>query len=179
MQFLPNKRKGFTLVEMIIYLGFFAVLITLAIESTLIMMKAFYSLRLSRDINQSITVSMERMSRELRNAHGVATSSSQSTFNTHPGRLTVLTKTSSGTDTTLEFYVDGANQLRYKEGGIEKGTLMTKNTVLTNLVFVVDNTLTPKAVKIEMSLRDAQGFLSRNATTSNTIVMRNAVGVVN
>lgn len=167
-----NVFRGFTLVEMVIYIAFFAVLSTLAVEATITVMKSFYSLRLTQSVNQSATVALERMSREVRNAYDVDTSNS--TFNTNPGRLTLNTKDASGTNTTIEFYVS-SNQLMLKEGGVDKGSLFSKNVTVTNLVFHLITTTNSKAIKIEMTLRDERGTLQQTVKFYDTIILRGSI----
>ena len=169
---MRNKKHGFTLVEMIIYIAFFAVLSVLAIESTIIVMKSFYSIRLTQNINQSATVGLERMSREIRNAYDIDTT--QSTFGVNPGRLTLRTKDASGVNTTIEFYVSGS-QLFIKEGVVDRGSLMTKNAVLTNLVFRQIANPNSRAVKIEMAIRDTRGVLQKDVNFYDTIILRGSV----
>ncbi len=169
---MRNKKQGFTLVEMIIYIAFFAVLSVLAISSTLIVMKSFYSIRLTQNINQSATVGLERMSREIRNAYGIDTV--QSTFGANAGRLTLRTKDAGGADMIIEFYVTG-NQLFIKEGGVDKGSLMTRNAVLTNLVFRQIANPNSRAVKIEMTIRDTRGALQKDVNFYNTIILRGSL----
>lgn len=169
---IPNLRSGFTLVEMIIYIAFFATLSVLALDSTLLVMKSFYNIRLSQNINQSATVGLERMSREIRNAYEIDTINS--TFGTTPGRLTLKTKDSTGVNTTIEFYVSGS-QLAIKEGGVDKGSLMTKNAVLTNLVFRQIANPNSRAVKIEMTIRDTRGVLQKDVNFYDTIVLRGSI----
>ncbi len=169
---MRNKKHGFTLVEMIVYIAFFAVLSILAVNATLIVMKSFYSIRLTQNINQSATVGLERMSREIRNAYEIDTVNS--TFATNPGRLTLRTKDSSGANTTIEFYVNG-NQLFIKEGNVDKGSLMTKNAVLTNLVFRQIANPNSRAVKIEMTIRDTRGAMQKDVNFYNTIILRGSV----
>lgn len=162
-------RRGFTLVEMVIYVAFLAILSILAIEATMVVMKSFYTLRITNNINQSATVALERMSREIRNAYDI--DAAQSTLGANPGRLTLKTKDLGGSNTTVEFYTSG-NQIRIKEGGIDKGSLMTKNTIITNLVFRQITTTNSKAVKIELTLRDAYGALQKDSNFYNTIMLR-------
>ena len=64
-----NLSKGFTLVEMIIYVAFLGILGVLAINATLVMTNAYVNLRVSRDLNQSGVATLERMTREIRNAN--------------------------------------------------------------------------------------------------------------
>lgn len=169
MRITRTKKSGFTLVEMIIYIAFFAVLSVLATEALMVVMKSFYTLRLTQNINQSATTALERMSREVRNAYDIDTVGS--TFNTNPGYLTLRTKDASGANTTVEFYVN-ENQIKMKEGGVDKGSLVSKSTTVTNLVFRQITTTNSKAIKIEMSLHDAHGLLTRDAVFYDTIVLR-------
>lgn len=164
--------RGFTLVEMIIYIAFFAILSLLAIQATIVVMNSFYTLRLTQNINQSASVALERMSREIRNAYDI--DDAQSTFGANPGRLTLKTKDSTDNDTTIEFYVSNG-KIGIKEGGVDKGVLMTKNATTTNLVFRKIDTVNSQAVKIEMTLRDARGILQQDVKFYDTIILRGAI----
>src|SRR3989344_9452030 len=164
-----STRRGFTLVEMVIYIAFLAVLSVLATEATMVVMKSFYTLRLTNNINQSATVALERMSREIRNGHDI--DAVESTLGSSPGRLTLKTKDSSGSNTTVEFYVSG-NQIMIKEGGVDKDSLMTKNATVTNLIFRQITTANSKAIKIEMTPHDARGVIQKDSNFYNTIMLR-------
>lgn len=165
-------RHGFSLVEMVIYIAFFAVLSLLATQAMFVVMRSFYQLRLTQNINQSATTALERMSREIRNAYDF--DETQSTFDTNPGRLTLKTKDASDVNTTIEFSVTGG-KLWIKEGGVDKGTLLAKNTTLTNLVFRQITTANSRAIKIEMTLRDTRGILEREVKFYDTIVLRGSI----
>lgn len=176
-----NNKRGFTLVEMIIYVAFFAVLSVLSINATILVMKSFYTLRINQSISQSATTALERMSREIRNAYDIDTLNT--TPLTSPGRLTLLTKTDTGALTTAEFYVTAGNQINMKVGGVDKGSLMTKTVTATNLVFRLittanASTTISKAVKIEMTLRDSRdtrsGF-TKTVKYYDTIVLRGSM----
>lgn len=167
-----KKQSGFTLVEMIIYIAFFALLSTLAVEATLVVMKSFYTLRLTQSVNQSATVALERLSREIRNAYDIDVT--QSTFGTNPGRLMLNTKDASGANTTMEFYVAGG-QLGLREGGVDKGALVTKSVILTNLVFRSIATPNSKAIKIEATLQDSRSVMTQTVKFYDTIVLRGSV----
>lgn len=168
-----KKNTGFTLIEMIIYIAFFAILSVVAVNGTIVVMKSFYELRLTQSVNSSATVALERMSREIRNAYDIDLT--QSTFGTSPGRLTLKTKDSLGANTTMEFYVDGSNQLNLREGGVDKGQLVTKTVSLTNLVFRSITTTNSKAIKIEMTLKDSRAASAQTVKLYDTIVLRGSV----
>lgn len=164
-----GKKDGFTLVEMIVYTAFVAVLGLVAIQATLTMMTSFYMVRLSRNINESAVASLERMSREIRNAYNVNTT--LSVFGTSPGTLYLNTKDISGLTTTVEFYVlDGV--LRVKEGGVDKGPLFAKGVTVSSLIFRNITTTNSKAIKIEMALADTRGVLAQSFTVYDTIQLR-------
>lgn len=171
--FSKKNLGGFTLVEMIIYIAFFSLLSTLAVESTLLVMRSFYSLRLTQSVNESATVALERLSREVRNAYDFDTT--QSTFNASPGRLMLQTKDVNGANTTMEFYMDAANQLRLREGGVDRGALVVKGVVVTNLVFRPITTTKSKAIKIEATLQDSRAALAQIVKFYDTIVLRGSV----
>lgn len=181
MSNVKGSQKGFTLVEMIIYVAFFAVLSVLSINATILVMKSFYTLRINQSISQSATTALERMSREIRNAYDIDTLNT--TPLTSPGRLTLMTKTDAGALTTAEFYVTAGNQINMKVGGVDKGSLMTKTVTATNLVFRLitttnASTTISKAVKIEMTLRDSRdtrsGF-TKTVKFYDTIVLRGSM----
>lgn len=160
---------GFTLIETIVYVSFLAILVAVTIQSLFVVMNSFYKLRLTQNVNQSATVGLERMSREIRNAYAI--DATNSVFGTNPGRLTLKKKDSSGADTTIEFYVS-SSELRFKEGGIDKGSLMTKNARLTNLVFTQMANPVSSGIRIEMTILDTRSALQQSAKFYNTVVLR-------
>ena len=168
-----STRRGFTLVEIIIYIAFFAMLSLLAVEATLVVMKSFHTLRLTQSVNQSATVALERLSREIRNEYDFDVA--QSTFGTSPGRLTLKTKDALGANTTMEFYMDATNQLRLKDGGVDKGALVTKSVTVTNLVFRSITMTSSKAIKIEATLQDSRSATTQTVKFYDTIVLRGSV----
>ncbi|MEK7148440.1 MAG: hypothetical protein AAB770_00815 [Patescibacteria group bacterium] len=171
--FSKKNFSGFTLVEMIIYVAFFAVLSILALNATILAMKSFYTIRIAQGVSQSATTALERMSREIRNAYDI--NETNSTFATSTGRLTLRTKDSLGANTTIEFYVDGANKLNMKIGGVENGPLFTKTVTLTNLVFRLITTGNSKAIKIEMALSDSRSNTVKLVKFYDTIVLRGSI----
>lgn len=165
--------RGFTLVEMVIYIAFFALLSTLAIEATIVVMRSFYTLRLTQSVDQSATVALERLSREIRNAYDF--DPAQSTFGTNPGRLMLNTKDATGANTTVEFYMDATQQLHLREGGVEMGVLVTKSVAVPNLIFRSIATPNSKAIKIEATIQDTHTSVTQSTKFYDTIVLRGSV----
>ncbi len=162
--------KGFTLVEMVVYAAVLGVLSVLAINSTFIMTQAYASLRVSRDLNQSATAVLERMTREIRAASGIDPSS---VTGTNPSDLVLNTKDAGGAITTVEFYKDLTdNLIKVKEGGIAKGSLMTSSTQVNNFVVRTMSGTNSKAVKIELTITATRGTKSKTRNFYNTVVLR-------
>lgn len=167
--FSKKNLGGFTLVEMLVYVAILAVIFVLAINITLAMMRAFTDIRVSRDINNAATVALERITRETRAAYDI--DGAQSTFGTHPGRLTLLTKDAAGSNTSVEFFVSGST-LRIKEGGVDRGALTPQRVVVDNLVFYSLTGVRSKAVKIEMQITGTRGNVSKTRSFYVTAVLR-------
>lgn len=162
--------RGFTLVEMIVYAAVLGVLSVLAINSTIIMTEAYASLRASRDLNQSATAVLERMTREIRGATGVDPSS---VIGANPSDLVLNTKDAGGAITTIEFYKDLTdNLIKVKEGGVAKGALMTPSTQANTFVVRTLSSTNSIAVKIELTITATRGTKTKTRNFYNTVVLR-------
>ncbi|MHB1118279.1 MAG: prepilin-type N-terminal cleavage/methylation domain-containing protein [Minisyncoccota bacterium] len=163
------RSRGFTLVEMIVYVAILSVVAVLATNVTLAMTRAFTDLRVSRDLNSSATVLFERLTRDIRSANGIDVA--QSTFNVSPGRLTLNTKDSLGANTTIEFYVENG-LIKMNEGGIAQGAIMTASTRIDS--FVVRQLLNANtaAVTVEATISATRGDITQTRNFYTTVVLR-------
>ncbi|OHA79283.1 MAG: hypothetical protein A2747_02470 [Candidatus Yonathbacteria bacterium RIFCSPHIGHO2_01_FULL_44_41] len=167
--FSLSRRRGFTLIEMVVYTAILGIIAVLAINSTLAMTRAFTSLRVSRDINSSATALFERLTRDIRGAYGVDLA--QSDLGSNPGRLTLNTKDGGGSNTTIEFYVDNG-LIKIREGGVAQGTITTTSTTATNFVVRQLSNINTQAVKIEVTLSATRGDITRTRNFYTTVVLR-------
>ena len=149
MRNLLNTKRGFTLVEVIVYTSILVVILLLIVSFIVSFGKAYNVLRTTIHINNSATISFERMIRYFRQANDVDTAAS--TMGTHPGKL-VLKTTEAGTPVTLEFYISGGI-LSVKKDGVDAGTLTRTDVTVTNLVFRNLSNGKSEAVKVEMTLQ--------------------------
>ncbi|OHA84334.1 MAG: hypothetical protein A2937_01180 [Candidatus Yonathbacteria bacterium RIFCSPLOWO2_01_FULL_47_33b] len=164
------KTRGFTLAEMVVYTAFLAVLAVLAINALLAVSTAFSYLRVSRNMNTSAEATLERISREIRNAYDVDLL--QTTQGTSPGRLTLKTKDSLGANTTIEFYVDANNRIAVREGGVDAGTLMAKNTTVNNFVVNVITTNNSLGLKVDLGITGSRGTIAESKNFYDTLILR-------
>ena len=159
-----ENTKGFSLIEMVVYVSILAIVFVVVINTLLIISRSYSSIKVSLDINNSATVSVERIIGEIRKANSV--NLIQSTFDSNPGRLVLNTTDDAGALLIVDFYLEN-NTLKLKEGGLFSGDL-TSDVDVTNLVFRRITNETSEAVKIEMELSNG----NKNKVFYNTAVLR-------
>lgn len=166
-----NKKSGFTLMEILIYVAIFAMLAGVVITSFTIVVGTFSNSQTNRDLQESGSTAMERMAREIRQASGVNVSNS--VFGVTPGTLELDSTDSSGTARTVKFvYENNAIDMYY--GGVLQGNLLGQNIVPTSLFFRNITTTSGSAIKIEMTIEDNRGKDHRTANYYDTIILRSA-----
>ena len=164
-----NQQKGFSLLEVVLYVALFTVLSGVVMNSIFQIMNSFSALRIARDINDSSVKVMERLTRDIKGATSI--DQVNSIFNADPGRLTLNVVNASGTATTVEYVViNGA--LHVKENGVDQGSLMSAKTSIEGLVFRYINTGSTLGIKTELHLQSSRGSVSDDEHFYNTSVMR-------
>ncbi len=160
-----KKESGFTLIESILYLSLFVLLSTVLIDSLIVMSKTYNDIRVSNDLLDSMSVPIERISREIRGAASINLSGS--TFGVNPSTLSLNV----GTSTTESFsLLSGA--IRFVDTGGEINNLTSDKVSVDSLVFRNITTTLGHAVKIEITLHSTRFPNGRSVSVSDTIVMR-------
>jgi len=167
---ISKSGTGFTLIEMLIYISILAVVSVLAINSTFGMLRAFSDIRVTRDINNTATVVLERMAREIRNANGI---DGQSVIGSNPGKLVLNTKDNIGVGTTVEFFINGST-LRVKENVVDQGALHPQSVAIDNLVFYSLSNSASLAVRVELQLTGTRGDIQKTKKFYTTVVLRDS-----
>lgn len=162
-------HKGFSLIEMVIYACVLSVLTIVAVNAVFFSVRSFAEFRVSRDLNSSATSLLERMTREIRAAHGI--DGVQSALGSNPGRLTLLTKDSVGDDIIVEFYAENG-AFKIKEGGVAMGALTSNGTALTNFVVRSFSNSNSTAIKAEIGLSATRAGVSKSGNYYTTIILR-------
>lgn len=159
-------RKGFSLLEMIIYISILSFMLALIVEVVLSVTRSERIIKSARSVENSAVVTLERIGREVRG--GEAIDVAQSVFGTHPGVLVVETVDESGTHES-EFYLsDGRVMLRID--GVESGALTEEGARATELKFYRLSDGTAEAIRTELTLESGtstyyrkEKFYSANA----------------
>ncbi|MEK7139895.1 MAG: prepilin-type N-terminal cleavage/methylation domain-containing protein [Patescibacteria group bacterium] len=146
---MPRKVSGYTLMEAVVYIAVLAVFSVIAVNAIIIILGSFRHLRAERTVNTAAQVSFERMVRDTRTAESITIL--QSTFDTNPGRLTLVNPDMSAT----EFYIENGT-LKVRENGVYAGMLTASTTVVDTLVFRFINHGTVQGVRMELTLHDTR-----------------------
>lgn len=164
-----KQKKGFTLVEMVIYVFFVGVFSVLALNGVFQATKVFSDFRITRNLNSTAEVVLDRLTREVRQAYDV--DQVESSFGTHPGRLTLKKVDSSGVSTTTEFYVENGS-IKLKEGGVSQGILGASNVSVDLLVFDIITNANTKAIRTRVQMTSQKGSLEKTKTFYATTILR-------
>jgi type II secretory pathway pseudopilin PulG len=164
-------KKGFTLVETIIYMAILIVLLAVIVNSVLLLTTHYRAVRNTREMEDSAIATFERMTRDIKDADGFIASST--VLQVANGSLALFKQDiASGQSTTTEYYVEN-DRLYVRENGIVLGPLTKQSINVTALIFRRIDTGESTAFKIEMSLQTDQAapnVISNNFY--NTVVMR-------
>jgi len=164
-----NNKAGFSLLEMVLYIGIIALISVLAMQSLFVMIRAFTNIRVMQDLNKNATTAIERMAFEIRSAYDVDLGNS--TLDSSPGVLELLTTDSGGSNTTAGFSIV-SDVLRVSEAGVDAGALTAPNIVVDSLIFNSIITTNSEAVKIQIQLSATRGNTTETKTFYDTIILR-------
>ncbi len=159
---LKLKNAGYSVLELVFYVSFFALLALVVIDSMIIMTKSFRETVHFSAMSQSGTIA-ERMGRAIRQAYSINTISASS--------LRLDTLDDAGVAKTEEFTLLGSD-LQLYENGVLSGNLNSPDILVSNLAFTRITTTRGNAVKVFFTVRSSNDSLSRSYDFYDTIVLR-------
>src|SRR3989344_1000061 len=149
-----KAAAGLTLLEALVYVALLVLILMFLISSLLSVMRVIAEVRISRNLNNSAVVALERLVRDIREAGDV--DEDESVLGAHPGKLVITASDQDGNFTTTEFYLT-AGILLVEKGGASGVPLTSSDLEVGNLVFRHIVSSSSQAVKIEMTLRNREG----------------------
>ena len=162
-----KASRGFSLIEMVVYIGLLTLVVTFVIALLIPLSKSFATLRATQDLNSVANASLERMARDIRSANTINISGS--TFATSTGALSLT----SGT-TTTEFYLQNGALMVRKNGSVV-GSLSDRGDVTVPSLFlrrIVNGSA--EGIRIELTLRSSKGVVTKTETFYTFAVPRGA-----
>ena len=150
-QKFKKNNSGVSLMETVVYVSLTALLSLMVVQTLLSLGKTFRAVKVTRDIENSALVSLDRMAKEIRLANSVDGGSVFGTT-TSPGKL--ILAYSGVSTTTREFSVDADGILRLVENGADRGGLTSPN-VSVKTFWVEQATTTGKTtIRVTLVLED-------------------------
>ena len=165
INFFKRKfNKGFSLVEILIYLAIFTAVSILVINSFIIVVSTFTKIRSNHDLVNSGSNSLERISREIRQAKSI---DSTSIFDSDSSSLKLVDP-----DGNIIVFDKNLDDLRISKNGEVIGNLLVNNVSLDKLIFKHIVTANSEAIKIEIEIEDTNSKISKVEKFYDTVVLR-------
>ncbi len=161
-----TNRRGFSLLEMLIYTALVALIATIIIESFIPLARSYAVLIASSRVSASGSAALERIVREVRDASAVGAGS---TFGSSPGTL-VLTSFPQDRTITLS-----SGRVQLQEGTGVPYPLTASNVVVSKLIFYsIQNGTNSRTISIDMELESTVGSTTRLLPLRASAILRNA-----
>lgn len=164
----PTLQKGFSLVEMIIYVSILSLVMFVVVNTFISFGGTYREVRMHRAIDTSALTSLERMTRDVRGATNIVIN--QSTLGSTPGVL-VLNAVDGAVSTTTRFYVDDG-VLKVDVNSVYSGPLTLTQTSVTSLSFNRLVSTSSEAVKIDMTLQYVYGSTTKTKNYHTTVILK-------
>ena len=169
--FANKLTKGFSLLEMIIYIAILVFMLIIIMNITVSMIYSHRKIKSSRNIESSANVSLERISRETRQADSI--DDNLSIFNYSPGKLVLVGTDAVGNIKTVEFYLSSST-IFMKENGVDQGPISQSEARVTSLVFrsFSDPTFSARGVKVEINIESGTSTYYRSDSFYSSATLR-------
>jgi len=165
-----QQTKGFTLVEMVVYIGILALILAGVVNMVLAVGSTFGELHTARQLNRSARVALEVFVREVRDADSV--NSGASVFDTNPSQVALIRPISGESP---RIYVEGGT-LKLDRGGTYVGDLTLPGVSVDSFVISSVPTSNPNALRLQMTLSSSAGKATKTETFYATAVTRGLYG---
>ncbi len=145
-----RTRRGFSLIEVVVYVAIFAVLSALTVNILLSFSQELAAIRVTRALNANAVVAMERIIREIRQAKDIV--ESESTLGSSPGALTLDTYVQPGGEAAIKRKFSAAGGSLALQEGSSPSMPLTAGVTVTNLTFW--STVQPNVYYVRVSGSD-------------------------
>jgi hypothetical protein len=166
---INNKlTKGYSLVELVIYVAILSIISLLIISTVLSFTSGYRSILALRIVDHSAVDIMERITRDIRSAKQV--DSINSVFGTNSGVL-IITSTINGSDAIEKFYLQN-DVVKLDINGNYFGPLSISNSIINSLVFTKMDSGISTAIKIDLTVSAVVGTVTESETYHSTVILK-------
>ena len=167
--FNKNSAKGFSFMEMVIYVTILVFIVVVLISTMLVISKTYKKVSVGRTIETSAVLALDRTTREIKNSNSI--DATGSVFDSNPGSITLSGLTATGSPRTVKIYAEN-NILKIMENGTYRGQLTASNTSVTNFVLKKIDHDSSDAVKIEMTIQSGTGEYQKSENFYATAILK-------
>lgn len=164
-----SKSRGFSLVEMLIYIAILVLMLAVIMNIVISVVSSGRIIKALRTVENSALASLERITRETRQAESVNLASS--VLDTNPGHLTLQGLDALGTPRTVEFYLS-SGVLMFSEDGVEVGALTQADAQVTSLVFRRFSGPNAEGIRTEITIESGTSTHYRSNDFYSSVVLR-------
>ncbi|MGM0482425.1 MAG: type II secretion system protein [Patescibacteria group bacterium] len=163
-----KKNKGFSLVEVLVYMGILTMVIAILVGSLTVMAKAQEKIAAGRAVERSASVALDRVLREVRLSDSV--DKNGSLFD-DPESALVLNREEESGDVTVTFYVSANGHLHVEKGGVDERLTHKKTDIQEFRVIEVDAG-EGSAFRVELSIECPYNDGKIEQTFYSTAILR-------
>ena len=163
-------RKGFSLIEMLIYVTLLSLLMGVIASTMFSITRSYKEASYSRVLESTGLHVMDRLTREIKNADSVDLVSS--TFSSNPSRILLNGTDTTGVAYTTEFFVENS-VLKIKENGVLSGQITPDGVDVDSFVLRYIDTDTADGIKIELRLETGTSTDTNVENFYSTASLRN------
>ncbi len=163
------SNRGYTLAELVVYVGLVAMLLAVVIATALSMSAVYKRSRAYLDINAAAVTAFSKLSRDIRRATSI--DAVNSALGTASGRLVLQMKRADGTNDTATYYLS-QSKMKLDENGSLTGDVTPSGMAISNLTFRRLVASSTTAVRVEMTLAPSASSSVPALNFYGTYVMR-------
>jgi type II secretory pathway pseudopilin PulG len=166
---ISNKKKGYTLIEALVYVAIFILVSAIIVGLLLSVLETGRQISPVNSLSRDSSSVLEVISREIRRAKSVDIGNS--IFNVSTGSLQLNTLDITGNPRTVRFYLDG-NTVKINENGEYVGPLNSSDVMVTSLIFNLATSTKQDLVKIEIDLMAGEDKYQKSEKFYSSVKLR-------
>jgi Tfp pilus assembly protein PilW len=163
-----NLKRGYSLIEALVYAALAVLILGAIISSILIFNTTLRTVKVVRDLDNSSYISMDRMTREIRNSESL--DNAASIYNATSGVLTLNTTDQANSPIKIKFYLSNGI-LMMDRANSPIGPLSLSSVRVNSLIFRPIISTSSQAVKIEMEIQATSTNFNSSKKFYNTIIL--------
>jgi type II secretory pathway pseudopilin PulG len=169
-----QKQKGYTLIELLVYITVLSFMMIVVVGSLLGISRVYRKVRIVELVHSNISSSVETISREIRTSTSADTGSS--TFDSTSGVLKLNSVDLNGASKTVTFSLS-SGQVVMLEDGVSLGPITSSNATVTEMYFEHLDQASSEAVKFYITISVGTGEFQKTETFYDTVVMRGSYDI--